>query len=208
MDWTHVVQTAVSGLVTGGAGAATTLLAFFRETRGRIDKVEKAVGSPGSPVEPRTGLFLLVAQLDEQMKALSDAQRKFKREIDGWEDDPPEWLTRTVNRRSMTSVNTEHFEDFEQRVEMRVKGATDRLKRLEEALTEVSERVSALPGAGNYVDADLYEQDSEKRAEEIRRIQESLHAANGFLRGVMATLGYIEPEVQKSPPPLPPRRKP
>ena len=137
-DWPHIIQTAISGVVSGGAGAATTLLAFFKEQRARIEKIEKAVGTAGSSVEPRTGLFLLVSQLDEQLKGIQDTYRKFRREIDGWEDDPPEWLTRALNRRtSMTSVNSDQFDDFESRIDQRMKLSTERLKRLEEAFEAV-----------------------------------------------------------------------
>lgn len=210
-----IIQTIISGLVSGGAGAATTMLAFFKEMRGRIERLEKSVGTQGSAVEPRTGLYLLVAQLGDQVKIVEDALKQFKREVDRWEDDPPEWLTRALNRRvQATSFNAEQFENFEQRVEQRVKLASDRVKRLEESLAHVQAQVEDLPDrlardGDRYVDAETYEQESRKRADDIRRIQENLNTANGFLRGVMAALGYLDPPPASPPtPPTPtlPRR--
>lgn len=214
----NIVQTIISGLVSGGAGAATTMLAFFKEMRGRIERLEKSVGTQGSAVEPRTGLYLLVAQLGDQVKIVEDALKTFKREVDRWEDDPPEWLTRALNRRaSATAFNTEHLEDFEQRVEQRVKLAADRVKRLEDALSHMQEQVENLPDrfsretGDRFVDVETYEQESRKRADDIRRIQENLNTANGFLRGVMAALGYLDPPPASPPtpptPPVLPRRK-
>jgi hypothetical protein len=215
-DWPHIIQTAISGVVSGGAGAATTLLAFFKEQRARIEKLEKAVGTAGSSVEPRTGMFLVLSQLDDQFKSFLETHRKFKREIEGWEDDPPDWLTRALNRRtSSTSISSDHFEDFEARIDLRVKTATERLKRLEEAFDQISAQVSLLPEkfekqvGDKFVDAESYEQESKKRAEEVRRIQENLHTANGFLRGVMAALGYLDPPSSspQTPQVTPPRKK-
>lgn len=206
-----LVQTVISGLISGGAGAATTMLAFFKEMRGRIERLEKSVGTQGSAVEPRTGLYLLVAQLGDQVKIVEDALKTFKREVDRWEDDPPDWLTRALNRRAaVTSFNAEQFEEFETRVEQRVKLATDRVKRLEDALARVQEQVETLPDrftqeSDRFVDVDTYELESRKRADDIRRIQENLNTANGFLRGVMAALGYLDPPPASPPmPPTPP----
>ncbi len=205
-DTTSLIQMIVSGVVSGGAGATASVLTFFREMRGRIEKLEKALGNPGSTVEPRTGIYLLLAQLVEQLKQVEDAFRKFKRDVDSWEDDPPEWFTRALNRRtSAGSLNVEHLDEFEQRVEGRVKLAIDRLKRLEEAFAESQDQVSKLSdefereASTKFVDIETYEQESKKRADEIRRIQENLHTANGFLRGVMAALGYLDPPPSSSP---------
>ncbi len=197
-DWSHIVQTVVSGVVSGGAGAATTLVAFFKEQRSKIEKLEKIVGSAGSSVEPRTGLHLLTAQLDDRVEAYQEASKKFRREVEGWQDNPPDWLVRLLNRRTTTSVDADDLEDYHARTDQRIRLAIERMKRLEEAFEVISSQVSGLPekferqGDSRFVDVETYTQDSKERAEEIRRIQENLQSANSFLRGVMATLGYVD----------------
>lgn len=212
-----LIGTIVSGVLSGTAGAATTMLAFFKEMRGRIEKLERAIGNPGSAVEPRTGLYLLIAQLVDKATVFEDTQKKFRREIDGWEDEPPEWLSRALNRRvSSASIDESQFAEFEKRVDQRVKILTDRVGRLETTISRVEELVADLPDqmrhdAEKFVDAGTYETESRKRAEEIRKINENLQTANGFLRGVMAALGYLDaPATSPSsapPPALPGRRK-
>ena len=95
---------------------------------------------------------------------------------------------------------------------MRLKGFKDSLKRLEEDLERREEKLQdeiakSSPEFRTFVSRDEYEEDSKRRAAEIRKIQENLKSANGFLRGVMATLGYIDPAPSASDPP-PPRAIP
>ena len=211
-DLSQLVQMVVSGVVTGGAGAATTVLAFFREIRGRIEKLEKMVGSAGSAVDPKTGLFLITDQLSTQVRGLEESLKKFRRDVDAWEDDPPEWLARVLTRR--TGLSSFSLDEIEQHFEARLKAATDKLKRLEEAISDTQDQVSRLQTEMSHdmetlVQSKDYEEDSRRRADEIRRIQENLHTANGFLRGVMAALGYTEPPsaMPSEEPPMLPRRK-
>ncbi len=215
----------ISGALTGGAGAATTVFAFFRDARKRLDMLEKAVGTPGSAVEPKTGLYALWANIAEAVKQQDDSQRKLRRELEDWHDEPPDWLARALNRRALSSSNLEQQQEFEQRVDQRIKMATDRVRHLEEAFDALSERLNAMAdrivrdssdkllkdAEDRFVDVQSYEEEARKRTEEIRKIQENLHAANGFLRGVMAALGYLDPDStppsSSAGPPLPLRRK-
>lgn len=195
MAGTTLIETIVSGALTGGAGAATTLLAFFRDVRKRLETVEKIVGSPGSAVEPKTGFHFVLSQVDETIKRLDEAVRKLRRDIDGWEDDPPEWAVRLVNRRATASFTSETMQE---EIAQKFRLMERRLNQLEEDLDRLMKEDS------NYVERSLYDLDSRKRNEELRKIQDNLNTANGFLRGVMTALGYLDEGSSPPPPPNPP----
>lgn len=207
-DWPTIIQNAVAGLLTGGAGATSTLLAFFKDVRKRLDNVDRLIGSPGSTLEPRTGFYLIIGQLTETVTRIDDDVKRLRRGYDSFEDDPPEWFTRALNRRS--SYVPGDSADYD-RIEKIAKNALERAKQAEADLERLRTDLERLIRDVNTVEDD-YDRDSTKRADEIRRIQENLSTVNGFLRGVMATLGYIDAAPPAPPPPppsqqLPPRRK-
>ena len=204
-DWSNLIQNALAGLLTGGAGATSTLLAFFKDVKKRLENVEKTIGSAGSSIEPKTGFFLLAHQLTDTVESLREEVKKLRRGFDNLEEDPPEWFTRAMNRRP--SYTPSHSEDYEHVAKM-AKTALDRIKQVEDELERVRDDIDKL--SRDYVGQDKYDHDSTKRAEEILRIRENINTVNGFLRGVMATLGYIDATPTPPSPPQqlpPPRRK-
>lgn len=155
----------------------TTVLAVFRDLRKRIVILEERLGKPD--VDSKTGLFLEVSQL-------ADALRKLRKEIDSWSDEPPSWANR-LRRSSSANLNLEILQDYENRFEQRTKGIIDRVKRVEDALDDHEKKARSA-----YITKSEYEDDSRHRAEEIAKIQASLSSANGFLRGMMGALGYLD----------------
>ncbi len=183
-DSTSLIQSVVAGLITGGTSMLTTVMAVFRDLRKRVAVLEERLGKSD---DPKTGLFLEVCQL-------ADALRKLRKEIDSWSDAPPSWANR-LRRSSSASLDLEILQDYENRFEARSKTLLDRVKRIEEALEDHEKRSRA----ASFITKSEYEEDSRHRAEEIGKIQSSLSSANGFLRGVMSALGYLDDG--------PPRRK-
>lgn len=164
-----LVKAVVSGLVTGGMSAATTFLTVFRSLTNRVRNVEELLGSS---VEPKSGLFLSVATLE-------DALRRFKREIDSWEDAPPDWAKRMVNRAklsSSTDLNT--VVDIESRVDARLRSFQERLATLEQEHTTAC-----------CVTREEFLEDSKQRAAELAQLREQIATVNGLLKGVLVALG-------------------
>lgn len=186
-DHASIIQSVISGVLTGGASAATTFLAIFKDLKRRIGDLEATLGSDKK--DPKTGIFYT-------LEILSNDIRRIRREIDSWRDDPPDWIIRAAQRRS--SVTMEHHSEIEERVEARLRAFNQTLKRIEE---EVSHRDAALgrPTKNQFVTREEYEADSRARAEEISRIRANVSSANSFLRGVMADLGYIDQQPEKKP---------
>src|SRR5579862_3952934 len=83
----------IAGILTGGAGAATSFLGVFRKTKSRLAELEETVGKE-DPV--RTGFHLTIGALEEAVK-------KIRREMESWDDDPPNWAQRLVARHDRNS---------------------------------------------------------------------------------------------------------
>jgi len=199
----------IAGILTGGAGAATSLLGVFRKTKERLKKLEEAVGSE-DPV--KTGLFLTIS-------ALEDTVKKLKREVESWEDDPPKWAERLLARaRQNSSSDLTVQAQFEERVERMLRSYNERLSRAEDNLDSKIRRIEqdverdlAEEPDGKLLTREEYLRDSRVRAEEMIKLREQLATVNGLLRGVMTALGIIDAEGRREsspPPPRPPRLPP
>lgn len=179
-DPTNIAQGIITGVLTGGASAATTLLGVFKGLKKRISDLEEAVGSEEK--DPKTGIFYT-------LEVMNDGLKRLRREIESWRDDPPDWLVRAAQRRS--SVSMEYQTEIEQRVEARLRAFATTLRRYEDEI-----------GLGNsnrsgFITRAEYEADSRARADEIAKIRNNVASANSLLRGVMADLGHIdEPPVK------------
>ncbi len=206
----EIVPQIIAGILSGGAGAATSLLGVFKKTKARIAALEEAVGKE-DPV--RTGLFLTVWALDETVK-------KMKREMDSWEEEPPKWAERLISRLARgSSHDLQAQADFETRIERKLREFNERLSRAEDDLDEKIRRIEsdverdlAQEPDGKLLMREEYLSDSRARAEEMLKLREQLATVNGLLRGVMTALGIIDPEKgggspppPKPPPKLPPR---
>jgi chromosome segregation ATPase len=203
MEPSETITQVISGILTGGAGAATTLLGAFRKTKARLHALEEAIGKE-EPI--KTGVFFTLEILEENFKRL-------KREVDSWEDTPPKWAERLMGRARTNSSNDLTLQrDFEERIERVVRSHNERLSRAEDDFETKIRRIeedmsrdldSAVEPTGKLLTREEYIRDSQQRSEEMQRVREQLATANGLLRGVMATLGIIDPP--KLPPKLPPR---
>ncbi len=202
----EILPQIIAGILTGGAGAATSLLGVFRKTKARLAELEEAVGKE-EPV--KTGLFLTIS-------AIEDTVKKIKREMESWEDSPPKWAERLLARVRTTSSNDLTAQvQFEDRIERSLRSFNERLSRAEDdfegkmrRVEQDVERALAEEPSGKLLSREEYLRDSRGRAEEMLKIREQLATVNGLLRGVMTALGIIDPETPKppKPPPLPPRR--
>lgn len=194
-DVSSIIQSLVSGVLTGGASAGTTLLAVFRDLKKRLNELEAKVGSDKS--EPKSGLFLAI-------ELLSEAQRKIRREIDAWEDDPPDWIVRAARR---SSVSMETQQELEQRVEQRLRAFSQVLKRFEEEMDHRETELKRSASKTVFLTRSEYEEDSKLRAAEMAKVRENLSSSNVWLRGILSALGYIDPEPTTQLKLPPPKRK-
>lgn len=180
-DNTTLVQTIISGVLSGGTSAATAFAAVFRDIKKRLLALETKVGSDEDP-HHKTGLLLGVDRLDEGF-------RKLKREIENWEEDPPEWIIKIVSKAARsTSINLEHYGELQHVIETKHKQTTNRMSAMDERFDD-------------YITQKDYERDNRERLEELAKIREQLATSNGLLRGVMSALGYVEPQIKKRPGP-------
>lgn len=178
---TAVIQTVLTGILSGGGTAVTAFTATFRDIKKRLTKLEERLGNDGGDGDPKTGIFLVVERLD-------DIARKVKKEVDSWEEDPPEWLLRLVNRAARnSSVNLEHQGELERTIEQRFRTNRDNIMRLGEQIENLNAKIE------DYIGRAEYEKDARIRSEELSTIKEQLATANGLLRGIMTAMGYLDP---------------
>jgi len=192
-----VFQQLLAGVASGGAAATTTFLSVFKHIKDRISKLEKALGKRDT--DPPTGVFYQIESNAKNIWTL-------KNEIDSWRESPPEWLVRIVLRANRGIQSNEQWHELEQRVETRLNSFKHALQRLEDDLERRERRLTeelekSIPESRDFILREEYEQDSKMRAEELHRVRESLRSANSFLRGVMAAMGYVDPETNEVPTP-------
>jgi len=184
-DWTKIVESLASGLLTGGATALATVFATFRDIRNRLAILEERLGSPPHNTAPATGLFHTVWILDTTLARL-------RKEIDSWEDDPPAWLTRLVARAGRSgSVNMEIQQEYEERLNSRLRSFQERIDRMDDRLREE-------PRAG----ISRAEVDAEQKRilEEVAMLRDAQAATNMLLRGVLTAMDIIDNKETARPP--------
>jgi hypothetical protein len=184
-DWTKIVESLASGLLTGGATALATVFATFRDIRNRLAILEERLGSPPHNTAPATGLFHTVGILDTTLARL-------RKEIDSWEDDPPAWLTRLVARAGRSgTVNMEIQQEYEERLNSRLRSFQERIDRMDDRLREE-------PRAG----ISRAEVDAEQKRilEEVAMLRDAQAATNMLLRGVLTAMDIIDNKETARPP--------
>ena len=191
------LQEVITGILTGGAGALTSLLGGFRTLQKELADLEEAVGK----TEPnKSGLHLAVSLIEESMKRL-------RRDIESWEDQPPRWAERLIARaRGGSQSDLTSQIQFEERVATTLRSYNDRLGRVQDDLAEVLQQMKDIKLPDDYLSRDEYLSDSRQRAEDMIRVREQIATANGLLRGVMSAMGMIDPERSERPKPPRPGR--
>jgi chromosome segregation ATPase len=184
-DSSSLLQSIISGVISGGGSATTAVLAVFRDIKKRLKALEEKLGNDGSNGSPKTGMFAAIERLEE-------LTRKMKKDLSQWEEDPPEWLVRMVNRAARsTSVNMEQFGEIERLIEQRARTTNASLARLESMIESLEKRLD------NYIEKAEYESDARERSEELSKLREHLASANGLLRGIMTAMGYVDPSKKR-----------
>ena len=181
VDMAHAAESAIYGLLVGGGSAMTTWLATTKRTQNRLAVLEEQLGT----LDPKTGFQLALSLVEDTVK-------RIKRELDSWDDTPPDWAKRVLAR-SQSSVGVDA--EFEQRVDRAIKELRDRNRQIEQDIsTDILHAIKKHMADDLHERAvlrDEYIKDSQSRAEEMLRVREQLAMVNGTLSGIMATLGYL-----------------
>lgn len=168
-DTTDLIKTVVSGVITGGTSAATTFLTVFRAVKKQVADLEEKVGSS---TDPKTGLYLTVSTVEDNL-------RRLRRELTEWDDQPPDWAKRLVQRAKVSSANDLNtIVDIESRVDARLRSFQDRLTVVENG----QKKTTAMT-------REEFLEDSARRAREVGEIREEIAAVNGLLKGILVALG-------------------
>lgn len=196
-DLSSLLEPLITGFLSGGTAALTSVLAVFRDLRKRLKEVEESVGAPASTTAGASGIYHVLTTFGERIEKAEETVKRLQKDLDEMEDTPPDWVVRMVSRqRNSTSVNMEVQQEFENRMESRLRTIQDRLMReLEDLKDELNDLKKDLRDLDDkFVPKDAYMQDSRRRADELSSIKENLAAANGLLKGVLGALGLIGPD--------------
>ena len=183
-----LIESVLSGVLTGGATAGTAVLGFFRDQKRRVKDLEARLSTLdakiGSQDEKKGVVFALfvlqeaVEKIQEGLEKVELSARKTRGELEDWNEHPPEWAMSL--RRRGASINLEHQEDFERGVNNRLRDLDMALQEFDTNNTKVTRKIVGLEEGLRASD--------EARARELAVLREQLASINGLLRGLQAMI--------------------
>lgn len=165
----HILESVVPAVISGGGTAISTILAFFRDIRKKIEELEKKVGS----IDGKSGLLYSMHLAEESIK-------KLREQLEERDHHDPQ-----VRRR--TSSFTNEFIPWDEIQDFIKKEVARHLQDLEERLEKLEGKVKKL------VSEEDFEQADHARAGEIAQVKHTMAEIRGLLQGLQAALGLIKP---------------
>ena len=147
-------------IISGGVSILAGAFAAYHRLKKKIDSLEERLGSNKDGHE--TGIFLLLVKMDDTIK-------KFRREIDGWNDYPPTWAQRLFDRAREQSIHPD---------------VRNQLEAISERLSEMEDRIDEC------VSNEIYREDTRKLSGDISHLKENLAEIRGILRGITSDMGF------------------
>jgi DNA repair exonuclease SbcCD ATPase subunit len=164
----NLLESVVPAIISGGGTAMSTIFAFFRDLKKRIEDLEKRVGS----VDNKFGLAFSVSLVEESV-------RQVRNQIEGMNNG--RWT-----RPSMTGIEGfPSLPNLDQALQ-RVMSIEPRLRELEERCERIENKFKKL------VTEEDFEQSDRQRAEEIATVRTTLAEVKGLLQGLQSALGLIK----------------
>lgn len=170
-----LIENILTAVISGGGTAASAIIAFFRDIKGRLNKVEEKIGS----LEAKSGIVYAVYQAELGVNAL-------RTEITSWPNHPPEWLVVLVQRlarRSQSFNDPIEYSEFDQQATRKLER---RLSQLEETMEALEKKLSKCVSEEDFEDAD------HARADDISTIRTTIAEVNGLLKGLQSALGLLK----------------
>jgi len=163
----HLLESVVPAVISGGGTALSTILAFFRDIKKRVEELEKKIGS----IDSKTGLVYSIHLMEEGLKSVRE---HYQREQQGDES----WPRRRPG--SFTNLESVGFEERLRKLEGQFKDIEECHERLESKIKRC-------------VPEEDFEQADRQRAEEIAQVKNTMAEVRGLLQGLQSALGLIKP---------------
>jgi len=176
-DVNHLLESVVPAVITGGGTAISTILAFFRDIKKKVEELEKKVGS----FESKAGLIYGLHVLEESVKRLKEAVEQIQQR-DSHTTGGPWGRPR--------SISNEYFpwDDIRNEIQELVKKELNyRLTNVDDRLDKIDQKLKKL------VSEDDFEQADRARADEIAEVRTTMAEVRGLLQGLQSALGLIKP---------------
>lgn len=161
-----LLESVIPAIISGGGTAVSTILAFVRDIKRRLDELEKRVGS----MEGKAGLVYSMHVAEELLKKLKE----------DWDD------RNQVRGRlpSYSGVDPNNLGPDS--------GVLSKLREFDHRLKDMEENVERLEGKfRKYVSEDEFEKADRDRASEIATVRTTLAEVRGLLQGLQSALGLI-----------------
>jgi len=165
----NLLESVVPAIISGGGTALSTIFAFFRDLKKKVEDLEKRVGS----VDNKSGLAYSISLVEESV-------RQVRNQIEGMNNG--RW------NRPSTLSGLEGFPslpNLDQAIQ-RMMTVEPRLRELEERCERIESKFKKL------VTEEDFEQSDRQRAEEIATVRTTLAEVKGLLQGLQSALGLIK----------------
>lgn len=166
-----ILENVVPAVISGGGTALSTIFAFFRDLKKRVDELERRVGS----TDARSGLFFSVSLVEESI-------RQIRNQID-------EMTHGGRWNRVPTLPSIEGYPSFSN-----LDSAIQKLSNVEPRLRDLEERCDRIESKfKKMVTEEDFEQSDRQRADEISSVRTTLAEVRGLLQGLQSALGLMKP---------------
>lgn len=162
----HLLESVIPAIVSGGGTAVSTIYAFVRDIKRRLEELEKRIGS----MEAKAGLVYSMYLAEEAIKKI----REDLEEKDQVRGRLPSYSGVDPNNLGPDS------------------GVLAKLREFDHRLKDMEENVDRLEGKfRKYVSEDEFEKADRDRANEIATVRTTLAEVRGLLQGLQSALGLI-----------------
>lgn len=169
-SWDHLVESVVPAIISGGGTAVSTILAFVRDFKKRLEELEKRVGS----IEGKAGLVYSMHLAEEGLKSLRERLDARDRQDNDIPREPPRWRMPSYSNMDVLT----QFED-------KLRDLDRRLKDMEDSQERLEGKVKKCVTDAEFEDADR------QRADEIAAVKTTMAEVRGLLQGLQSALGLI-----------------
>lgn len=158
----HLLESVIPAIISGGGTAVSTILAFLRDIKKRVEELEKRVGT----IEGKSGLVYSMHLMEDAIKGLREKLEESR--------EPMRWRMPSYTGMEIIPEVESKLRDFERR-----------LKDMEECHERLESKIKKL------VSEEDFEQADRQRAEEIAIVKQTMAEVRGLLQGLQSALGLI-----------------
>jgi hypothetical protein len=163
----NILQSVLPAVISGGGTAISTIYAFARDVKKRVEALENRIGS----VDSKTGLAFALSLVEESL-------RQVRNQIDN------NLYTQRSKIDTLTGMETLAVQD---------QGTLYKLRALESKNSELEDRISRVEvKSRHFVSEADFEEADRQRANEITEVRNILYEVKGLIQGLQTAWGVTK----------------